>query len=34
MGLGDYARPPGIVAGKVTAGAEALVVQLIARKEN
>ena len=34
MGFGDYARPPGIVAGRFTAGKEALVVQSIARKEN
>ena len=34
MGFGDYARPPGIVAGKFTAGKEALVLLSIARKEN
>jgi len=33
-GYGDYARPPGKVAGRFTAGKEALVVQSIARKEN
>jgi hypothetical protein len=33
MGFGDYARPLGIVAGKFTAGKEALVVQSIARKK-
>jgi hypothetical protein len=34
IGFGDYARPPGKVAGRFTAGAEGLVVQSIARKEN
>jgi hypothetical protein len=33
MGFGDYARPLGIVAGRFTAGKEALVVQSIARKK-
>jgi hypothetical protein len=34
MGFGEYAGPPGKVAGRFTAGAEGLVVQSIARKEN
>jgi len=34
MGFGDYTRLPGKVAGRFTEGAEGLVVQSIARKED